>query len=287
MLRARSRKSAGTTGADLNTGVGCSGGGVGVNYRWHGDGVDFNNREVGEGFKTLRVWNHNLDGSGGVLGLANKIQLWQKYEVDVVLVQDVRLTKERLAVVLDRIKSDWGGVEMKWVYEEVAEKVSHPHGVLVLVRSKWARFVHSMIRDVRGWGRYAGVILVGHGDGGKRRQLALLSCYAQGKGSARWKWEEEQMESWECGGCHSDEQYRKDVGDEIGKLHAQKVCVVLGGDFNFAWHQAYSNVSSGGKYAEAWRQWAKVSCGMVNAASVALKGPVPTFVRCNAEDDKG
>ena len=70
---------------------------------------------------------------------------------------------------------------MKWAYDDVQKEVPHKHGVLVLVRTKWARFVHGVIRDERGWGRYAGVIFVGHGVGSKGRQMTVLSCYAQGR----------------------------------------------------------------------------------------------------------
>ena len=142
----------------------CGRGGVEV-YEWHRSGVDFDTRKADEGYKRLRVWCHNLDGSGGEYGLAKEVALWDKYEIDVVLVQDVRLSRERLAVALSRIKDVWGGEKMKWVYEDVQEKVKHDHGVMVLVRSKWAGFVHEVIRDKRGWGRYAGVVLVGHGMG--------------------------------------------------------------------------------------------------------------------------
>ena len=58
---------------------------------------------------------------------------------------------------------------MKCVHEDVREKVPHVHGVMVLVRSKWAPFVHEVIRDARGWGRYVGFVVVGHGVASKGR----------------------------------------------------------------------------------------------------------------------
>ena len=86
-----------------------------------------------------------------------------------MLVQDLKLTNERLAKMLSMIRGIWDGDGMKWVYDDVQEEVPHKHGVLVLVRTKWARFMHGLIRDEGKWGRYAGVIFVGHGVGSKGR----------------------------------------------------------------------------------------------------------------------
>ena len=81
-------------------------------------------------------------------------------------------------------------------------------------------------------------------------------------------------------------QYREDLGMVVKELESQKVCVILGGDFNFAWAPMYEGVSCGGKYAAAWKAWVRESRGMVNAAEVALHEPVPTYVHNGAEDDK-
>ena len=51
--------------------------------------------------------------------------------------------------------------------------------------------------------------------------------------------------------------------------------------------QAYDGASCGGKWAEAWKDWAKAAEGMVNAAEEAMKEPVPNFVRGESMDDKG
>ena len=248
-----------------------------------------NRRSVGTStvIARLRLWCHNVDGSGGEYGLSKEVALWRQHEIDVVMLQDVRLSGARLASALTMIRREWGGLDMKWVYEDVKEKVTHVHGVMVLVRSKWAPFVHGMIRDERGWGRYAGVILVGHGVGGKGRQMAVVSCYAQGRESNRWKWEDEKLEDVEGGGDRTPAtQYRDDLGMVVQELESQKVCVILGGDFNFAWAPIYEGVSFGGKYAAAWKAWVRESRGMVNAAEVAMQRPVPTFLRGYSMDDK-
>ena len=88
------------------------------------------------------------------------------------MAKDVQLSRQRLAGAQDMNNVNWVSNAMKWMYENVHEKVSHKHGVIVLVRSKWASFVHGMIRDAffvhevirdeSGWGRCAGLILVGY-----------------------------------------------------------------------------------------------------------------------------
>ena len=77
----------------------------------------------------------------------------------------------------------------------------------------------------------------------KGRQMAVVSCYAQGRESNRWKWEDKKMADVGGGGDRTPAmQYRDDLGMVVQELEAQKVCVVLGGDFNFAWAPMYEGV---------------------------------------------
>lgn len=107
-----------------------NGEGIGGGQRWHRDGVDFDLREVVVGHKRTRMWCHNVDGSGGEYGLSDEVDLWKKYEIDVVMVQDVQLSDAKLAVTLAMIRRKWGGSDMKWVHEEVQEKVTQKHDVI-------------------------------------------------------------------------------------------------------------------------------------------------------------
>ena len=80
-------------------------------------------------------------------------------------------------------------------------------------------------------------------------------------------------------------QFLADLGDAILSLEVQGSCVVPGGDFNFAWSEACSVASCGGKWAAAWKDCTKLSRGMVNAAEVAMNGPAPTFLRGESMND--
>lgn len=81
-------------------------------------------------------------------------------------------------------------------------------------------------------------------------------------------------------------QYRGDLGMVVKELESQGVCVILGGDFNFVWAPRYEAFSCGGKYAAEWKAWVRESRGIVNAAEVAMRNPVPTYVHNGAADDK-
>ena len=81
-------------------------------------------------------------------------------------------------------------------------------------------------------------------------------------------------------------QYREDLGMVVKELEIQGVCVILGGDFNFAWHKEYETASYGGVYAAEWQKWVRYTRGMTNAAGEALQEPVPTFARNETTDDK-
>ena len=81
----------------------CRGGGVEGSYHWHFNGMDFGEGEVRAGLGHLRVWCHNLDASGEEYGLAEKVKMWPKYEVDVILIQNFRLKSAALATTLRMI----------------------------------------------------------------------------------------------------------------------------------------------------------------------------------------
>ena len=80
-------------------------------------------------------------------------------------------------------------------------------------------------------------------------------------------------------------QFLADLGDAILGLEVQGTCVVPGGDFNFAWSEEYSVASCGGNWAAAWKDCAKSSRRMVNAAEGAMNGPASTFLRGGSMDN--
>ena len=70
--------------------------------------------------------------------MEEEVRLWTIYSVDVVLLEDLKFTNERVVVMLSMIREKWSGEGMKWVYDDLQDEVPHKHGVLVLVRTKWA-----------------------------------------------------------------------------------------------------------------------------------------------------
>lgn len=74
-------------------------------------------------------------------------------------------------------------------------------------------------------------------------------------GSSRWKWEAEKMIGLEgCEGWTPAMLYRQDIGAAVKNLESQGVCVILGGDFNFAWSKNCKRVSCGGEHAAEWKR---------------------------------
>ena len=195
----------------------------GGGWRWHQGGLNIATKPKQTGYGEMRIWSHNVDRAGSAESIEQEAKLWAQAGIDVVVLQDPQFLEAARARVIERIKDLWGGEEMAWRYGDVkeSEEITHYHGTMVLVHEKWKDLIHEWVEDPRGWGRFTGVILVSNkGEAEEpREQIAVVSCYAQHKGSKRYDWEKLQaIQGGEDESVQPEELWRRDLHEGIQAL---------------------------------------------------------------------
>jgi len=221
------------------------------------------------------------------------------------------MTNAQESMMIESMKNIWGGEGMVYRYGDV-DKENERHGTMVAVHEQWAPLVHGWLDDVRKWGRYTGVQLVGNKiRKGEAETLDIISCYSPAVGSVQYDLQEAKLiknETLKELSGHAEDNntdgtekitcpwqaLREDLGDVIKKEESEHVTIITIGDMNFTWNEASRRANGKENKLEGtakvrskdWKLWAKVNMKMVNVLSDLMEEVVPTFYRVNSQDVK-